>query len=79
MAVPNYTYLNLKMLGPCKVITISTSFQRAYKCEVECYEHTTAIVTSIELAAIREIIKGAPDLSGRSGLLSPRRAPRTSS
>ena len=26
MAVPNYTYLNLKMLGPCGVITISTFF-----------------------------------------------------
>ena len=35
MAIPNYTYLKLKMLGPCRVITISTSFQRAYECEVE--------------------------------------------
>ena len=26
MVVPNYTYLKLKMLGPCGVITISTSF-----------------------------------------------------
>ena len=26
MAVPNYTYLKLKMLGPCVVITIGTSF-----------------------------------------------------
>ena len=26
MAVPNYTYLKLKMSGPCGVITISTSF-----------------------------------------------------
>ena len=26
MAVPNYTYLKLKMLGPCGVITIGTSF-----------------------------------------------------
>ena len=26
MAVPNYTYLKLKMSGPCRVITISTSF-----------------------------------------------------
>ena len=29
MAVPNYTYLKLKMPGPCGIITISTSFQRA--------------------------------------------------
>ncbi|XP_066365406.1 uncharacterized protein [Miscanthus floridulus] len=54
MAVPNYIYLKLKMLGPCKVITIDTSFQHAYKCEVECYEHAMAIVTSKELVAIRE-------------------------
>ncbi|XP_066385372.1 uncharacterized protein [Miscanthus floridulus] len=26
MVVPNYTYLKLKMLGPCGVITIGTSF-----------------------------------------------------
>ena len=26
MAIPNYTYQKLKMLGPCGVITISTSF-----------------------------------------------------
>ena len=34
MAVPNYTYLKLKMLGLYAVITIGTSFQRAYECEV---------------------------------------------
>ena len=26
MAIPNYTYLKLKMPGPCGVITIGTSF-----------------------------------------------------
>ena len=30
MAVPNYIYLKLKMSEPCGVITIGTSFQRAY-------------------------------------------------
>ena len=29
MAIPNYTYLKLKMLDPCRVTTIGTSFQRA--------------------------------------------------
>ena len=52
MAIPNYTYLKLKMLGPCGVITIGTSFQCAYECEVECCEHATAIVASKELATI---------------------------
>ena len=35
MAIPNYTYLKLKMPGPCGVITIGTSFQRAYECNVK--------------------------------------------
>ena len=35
MVVPNYTYLKLKMPSPGGIITISTSFQHAYECEVE--------------------------------------------
>ena len=62
MVVPNYTYLKLKMPGPCGVITIGTSFQRAYECKVECYEHVTAIVASKELTAIREeVVEEVPD------------------
>ena len=62
MAIPNNTYLKLKMPGPCGVITISTSFQRAYECEVECCEHDATIVASKELAAIREeVVEEAPD------------------
>ena len=58
MAIPNYTYLKLKMPGPCRFITIGTSFQH----EVECYEHATTIVTSKELAAIKkEVAEEAPD------------------
>ena len=56
MVIPNYTYLKLKMPGPCGVITISTSFQRAFECEVECCEHAVIIVASKELATIREEI-----------------------
>ena len=62
MVVPNYTYLKLKMLGPCGVITIDTSFQRAYECEVECCEHAVVIITSKELAVIRkEVAEEAPN------------------
>ena len=61
MVVPNYTYLKLKMPGPCGVITIGTSFQCAYKCEVGCCKHATAIVASKELAAIRDVIEEAPN------------------
>ena len=69
--LPNYTYLKLKMLGLCGVITINTSFQRAYECEIECCEHATTIVASKELAAIRvRSSKKRPTPSGRSGLSS---------
>ena len=72
MAVPNYTYLKLKMLGPCGVITIGTSFQHAYEYEVECCEHATVIVTSKELAAIRkEVAKEAPDPKQSAGSFKP--------
>ncbi|XP_066341318.1 uncharacterized protein [Miscanthus floridulus] len=62
MAVLNYTYLKLKMSGPYGVITIGASFQRTYKCEVECCGHAAAIVTSGELATLREeVTEEAPD------------------
>ena len=47
----------LKMPGPHGVITIGTSFQRAYECGVECFEHASAIVTSEEPAeSIKEVL-----------------------
>ncbi|XP_066373745.1 uncharacterized protein [Miscanthus floridulus] len=62
MVVPNYTYLKLKISGPHWVITVGTSFQRAYECEVECCGHATAIVASGELATLKEeVTKEAPD------------------
>ena len=68
MAVPNYTYLKLKMPGPHGVITVGTSFQWAYECEVECYGHATAIVASGELAALKEeVAEEAPDIKKSIG------------
>ncbi|XP_066385116.1 uncharacterized protein [Miscanthus floridulus] len=62
MVVPNYTCLKLKMQGPCGVITIGTSFQRSYECEVESYEHASAIIASEELTVMKEgTAKEAPD------------------
>jgi hypothetical protein len=51
MAVPNYTYLNLKMLGPKGVITIGPSYEHAYECNEECVEHGEAVLESATLAA----------------------------
>ncbi|XP_066358347.1 uncharacterized protein [Miscanthus floridulus] len=62
MAVPNYTYLKLKMSGPRGIITVDTSFQRAYECNVECCDHTIAVVASKELATLREeVAEKMPD------------------
>jgi hypothetical protein len=51
MAVPNYTYLKLKMPGPNGVITIGPSYEHAYECDVECVEHGEAVLESATLAA----------------------------
>ena len=62
MAVPNYTYLKLKIPSPHEVITVGTSFQRAYECEVECCGHAAAIVASEELATLKEeVAEEAPN------------------
>ena len=80
MAVPNYTYLKLKIPGPGGVITVGTSFQCAYECEVECCGHAIAIVASRELTAIKkEVTEEAPDPRSRLGLSSQWRVPRRSS
>ncbi|XP_066320961.1 uncharacterized protein [Miscanthus floridulus] len=44
MAIPNYTYLKLKMLGPNDVITIESTYEHAYDCDVKCIECTEALV-----------------------------------
>jgi hypothetical protein len=46
MAVPNYTYLKLKMSGPNGVITVRPSYEHAYECDVECVEHEEAVLES---------------------------------
>jgi hypothetical protein len=43
MAVPNYTYLKIKMSGPKGVITVGTSIEHEFVCDVECVEHTETL------------------------------------
>jgi hypothetical protein len=47
MAVPNYTYLKMKMPGPKGVITVGSSIEHAFDCEVECVEHAGACLRLI--------------------------------
>ena len=51
MAIPNYTYLKLKMPGLKCVITIGSSFEHAYECNVEYVEHSEALALDEALAA----------------------------
>ena len=44
IAIPNYTYLNLKMLGPNGVITVESTYEHAYDCDVECIEYAKALM-----------------------------------
>jgi hypothetical protein len=46
MAVPNYTYLKLKMSGPNGVITVGSTYRHAYECDVECVEYAEALAES---------------------------------
>jgi hypothetical protein len=43
MVVPNYTYLKMKMPGPNGIITVGSSIEHAFDCDVECVEHAEAL------------------------------------
>jgi hypothetical protein len=51
MAVPNYTFLKMKMLGPKGVITVFSSIEHAFDCDVECVEHAEALAHDEALVA----------------------------
>ena len=51
MAVPNYTYLKIKMTGPNGVITVGPTYRHAYECDVECVEYAEALAKSEALLA----------------------------
>jgi hypothetical protein len=51
MAVPNYTYLKMKMPGPKGVITAGSSIEHVFDCDVECVEHAEALELDEALGA----------------------------
>ena len=55
MAVPNYTYQKLKMLGPNGVITVGSTFSHAFMFDHEHYELTIAVINSSELLQLEEL------------------------
>ncbi|XP_066358039.1 uncharacterized protein [Miscanthus floridulus] len=54
MAIPNYTYLKLKMPGPNGGVTVSSAFSHAFMCDRKHYELATVVVNSSELPRLGE-------------------------
>ena len=55
MAIPNYTYLKLKMTGPNSIITMGSTFSHAFTCDHEHFELATVVVNSSELPQLEEL------------------------
>jgi hypothetical protein len=51
MAVPNYIYLKMKMPGPNGVITVGSSIEHTFDCDVECVEHAEPLALDEALVA----------------------------
>jgi hypothetical protein len=66
MAVPNYTYLKLKMLGPNGVITVGSTYRHAYECDVECVEYAEALIANLE-----SLSKEVPHVKRHAGNFEP--------
>jgi hypothetical protein len=72
MAVPNYTYLKLKMSGPKGVITVGPTYRHTYECDVECVEYAEALAESEALIAdLESLSKEAPDMKRHAGNFEP--------
>jgi len=74
MAIPNYTYLKLKMMGPNGVITIGPTYEHAYDCDVECVEYAEALVEAEALiASLDRFGSEAPDSKWHAETFEPAR------
>jgi hypothetical protein len=78
IAVPNYTYLKIKMPGPKGIITVGSTYRHAYECDVECVEYAEAIAESEALIADLDCLsKEAPDAKRHAGNFEPAKAVKT--
>jgi hypothetical protein len=72
MAVPNYTYLKLKMPGPNGVITVGPTYKHAFECDVECMEYAEALAESEALIVdLESLSKEVPDVKRHAGNFEP--------
>jgi hypothetical protein len=75
MAIPNYTYLKLKMPGPKGVITVGPTYRHAYECDMECVEYAEALAESETLIADLDCLsKETPDSKWHAGNFEPAEA-----
>jgi hypothetical protein len=75
MAVPNYTYLNLKMPDPKGIITVGSTYRHAYECDVEYVEYAEAIAESEALIDDLDCLsKEAPDVKRHADSFEPAEA-----
>ena len=75
MAIPNYTYLKLKMSGPNDVITVESTYEHAYDCDVECIEYNEALVEAETLIVnLDRLGSEAPDSKRRARTFEPTEA-----
>jgi hypothetical protein len=72
MAVPNYTYLKLKMSGPNGVITVGPTYKHAFECDVECVEYAEALAESEALIAdLESLSKEVSEVKRHAGNFEP--------
>jgi hypothetical protein len=72
MAVPNYTYLKLKMSGPRGTITVGSTYRHTYECDVECVEYAEALAESKALIADLDCLsKEAPNAKRHADNFEP--------
>jgi hypothetical protein len=62
MAVLNYTNLKMKMSGPKGIITVGSSIEHAFNCDVECVEHAEALALDDSFRRSREAGQRGPRL-----------------
>ncbi|XP_066320588.1 uncharacterized protein [Miscanthus floridulus] len=75
MAVPNYTYLKLKMSGPNGVITVESTYEHAYDYDIECIKYTKALVEAETLIVnLDRLGSEAPDSKRRARTFEPTEA-----
>jgi hypothetical protein len=82
-AVLNYTYLKMKMPGPKGVITVGSSIEHAFNCDVECVEHAEALahdealIANLEKLVHEDLDSSAKHVGNFEAVEQTRRCPLT--